>query len=254
MVAATGAVLGVMGTTPAVRFTRAVRECLTAVVVAAVGSLAAIGFDPVVVVSRYQYAVLLLALVGVFVLVYRLGAGLHGLGRRGVVTVALGAVILAATLLYAELIRRYGTPGLVRSLFDGVRWCRHHLGGYPRPIEAFLGVPALVWGTHMRARRRQGWWVCAFGVAATAPIAATLGNPEVSVGEALVTAGYSVVVGLVIGYVVIRIDLYLTGSPARGARVARADRPTTGPGRRAAREAEEAAAVRPEPARTQALL
>jgi hypothetical protein len=254
MVAAASAVLGVMGTTPAVRFARAVRECLTAVLVAAIGSLAAIGFDPVVVVSRYQYAVLLLALVGVFVLVYRLGAGLHGLGRRGVVVVALGAVILAATLLYAELIRRYGTPGLVRSLFDGVRWCRHHLGGYPRPIEALLGVPALVWGTHMRARRRQGWWVCAFGIAATAPIAATLGNPEVSVGEALVTAGYSVVVGLVIGYVVIRIDLFLTGSPARGTRVARSDRAATGPGRRAAREAEDAAAVRPEPARTQALL
>jgi len=254
MVAAVAAVLGVMGTTPAVRFARAVRECLTAILVAAIGSLAAIGFDPVVVVSRYQYAVLLLALVGVVLLVFRLGAGLHGLGRRGVVTVTLGAGILAATLLYAELIRRYGTPGLVQSLFDGVRWCRHHLGGYPRPIEALLGVPALVWGTHMRARRRQGWWVCAFGVAATAPVAATLGNPEVSVGEALITVGYSVLVGLLIGYAVIRVDLLITGSPARGARVARAARPGTGPGRRAAREAEDAAAVRPEPARTQALL
>jgi hypothetical protein len=254
MLAAVAAVLGVVGTTPARRFSRAVRECLTAVLVAAIGSLAAIGFDPVVVVSRYQYAVLLLALIGVVVLVFRLGAGLHGLGRRGAVTVALGAAILAATLLYAELIRRYGTPGLVQSLFDGVRWCRQHLGGYPRPIEALLGVPALVWGTHMRARRRQGWWVCAFGVAATAPVAATLGNPEVSVGEALITVGYSVLVGLLIGYVVIRIDLLLTGSPTRGTRAGRSTRPATGPGRRAAREAEDAAAVRPEPARTQALL
>ena len=42
-----------------------------------------------------------------------------------------------------------------------------------------LGVPALVWGTHMRARRRQGWWVCAFGVGATAPIAQLLVDPQV---------------------------------------------------------------------------
>jgi hypothetical protein len=53
------------------------------------------------------------------------------------------------------------------------------------------------------------------------------------------------VVGLVIGFVIIRIDVLLTGDP--GSR-------STSAGRRAAREAEDASAVRPEPLRTQALL
>jgi len=251
MLSAISAVLAVMSTTPAVRFMRAARECVIAAAIAAIGSLGAIGFAPVVTVSRFQYAVLGLALLGVFVLVYRLGAGLHGLGRRGVAVVATGALLLVATLLYAELIRRYATPGLVTSLRDGVQWCRDHLGGYARPIEALLGIPALVWGTHMRARRRQGWWVCAFGVAATAPIASTFANPEVSVVEGGLSMVYSLLVGLVIGYVVIRLDLLLTGSPG-AARGGAADAPR--PGRRAAREAEDAAAVRPEPRRTEALL
>ena len=276
MMAVISAVFAVMGTTPAVTFPRAARECAVATVIATVGSLAAIGYAPVVTVNRFQYAALALALIGAFLLVYRLGAGLHGLGRRGLATVTAGGVLLLATLLYAEAIRRYGTPGLIGSLRDGVIWLRDHLGGYPRPIEALLGVPALAWGTHMRARRRQGWWVCAFGVAATAPMASTFINPEVSVLEGLLSIAYSLVVGLLLGYLVIRADLFVTGSRARGRREGRGGRAgrtaraaggrrraevvepeqprPTAPGRRAARQAEEAAAVRPEPGRAQALL
>jgi hypothetical protein len=253
MMSAISAILAIMSTTPAVTVAKAARECVQAAFVAALGSLASIGYAPVVTVNRFQYAVLALALVGVFLLVYRLGAGLHGLGRRGFATVSAGGILLLATLLYAEAIRRYGTPGLVGTLRDGVVWLRDHLGGYPRPIEALLGVPALAWGTHMRARRRQGWWVCAFGVAATAPMASTYINPEVSVVEGVLSICYSLVVGLLIGYVVIRADLFLTGGSRRGRRSRRAAA-ANAPGRRAAREAEEAAAVRPEPRRTQALL
>lgn len=260
MMAAVSAVFAVMGTTPAVTFARAARECAVAAIIAALGSLAAIGYAPVVTVNRFQYTVLVFALIGVFLLVYRLGAGLHGLGRRGFATVSAGAILLLATLLYAEAIRRYGTPGLVGTLRDGVVWMREHLGGYPRPIEALLGVPALAWGTHMRARRRQGWWVCAFGVAATAPMASTFVNPEVSVVEGVLSICYSLVVGLALGYVVIGADLFLTGGRGRAgrnggngrSRRAAEARPVAG--RRAVREAEEAAAVRPEPRRTQALL
>lgn len=267
MTAVIAAVFAVMGTTPAVTFPRAARECAIATAGAVIGSLAAIGYAPVVTVNRFQYATLALALVGVFLLVYRLGAGLHGLGRRGLATVTAGGVLLLATLLYAEAIRRYGTPGLIGSLRDGVVWLRDHLGGYPRPIEALLGIPALAWGTHMRARRRQGWWVCAFGVAATAPMASTFINPEVSIIEGLLSIGYSVVVGLLLGYAVISADLFLTGGHARagsrrpsialGRRRAAPSEPEAAPvagGRRAARQAEEAAAVRPEPLRTQSLL
>jgi hypothetical protein len=257
MMAVVSAVLAVMATTPAVTFKRAARECGQAALVAIVGSLAAIGYAPAVTVNRFQYAVLAFSLIGVFLLVYRLGAGFHGLGRRGFLTVCAGAVLLLATLLYAEAIRRYGTPGLVGSLRDGVVWLRDHLGGYPRPIEALLGIPALAWGTHMRARRRQGWWVCAFGVAATAPMASTYINPEVSVIEGVLSICYSLVVGVAVGYVVISVDLFLTGGARRGSRSKRAKSAAAdakAPGRRAARAAEEATAVRPEPRRTQALL
>src|SRR3712207_8486302 len=107
------AVLAVMATTPAVRFVRAVRECFVAVLLAGIGALATVGFDPVVSVVRFEYVTLALAMVGAFGVVYRLGAGLHGLGRRGVVVVAVCGAVLALTLLYAELLRRYGSQELV---------------------------------------------------------------------------------------------------------------------------------------------
>jgi hypothetical protein len=237
MTCVVSAVLAVMVTTPAVRFTRAARECVVAVVVAAVGAMATIGFAPVVSVVRFEYVTLGLAMVGAFGVVYRLGAGLHGLGRRGLVVVAIGGVVLAVTLLYAEMLRRYGSQELVDHLLDGVRWSRDHLGAFPRPIETVLGVPALAWGCHMRARRRQGWWLCAFGVAATAPVANALVNPAISLLECGLSVLYGLLVGLAIGYAVIRADLALTGSRGQGGR-----------------RLEEAGAVRPEPPRTAALL
>ena len=231
------AVLAVMVTTPAVRFPAVVREVLVTAAVAAGGALAVVGFAPVLKVARFEYVTLGLALLAALAVVYRLGAGLHGLGRRGLLTVLVGTVLLALTLAYAELLRRYGTPGLVDTLLDAVTWSRHHLGAFPRPLETLLGVPALAWGIHMRARRRQGWWVCAFGVAATSPVANALVNPSVRLGECVLSVAYGVVVGLLLGYVVIRADLALTGSTGRRGR-----------------RAEAAAALRPEPARTRSLL
>ena len=115
-----------------------------------------------------------------------------------------------------------------------------HKAALSAPVA--FGVPALVWGTHMRSRRRQGWWVCLFGVALTAPVASTFLNPDVGLVEAALSVVYSILIGLVIAFIIIRIDLALTGSTAAGS------------GRRAAREADEASAVRPEPGRTHALL
>ena len=117
-----------------------------------------------------------------FLTVYRLGAGFHGLGTRGVVTVVAGQPDARAhpRVRRAAAALRHRTS-LVETLDDAVRWSHHHLGAFPRPIVALLGVPALTWGTHMRARRRQGWWVCAFGVALTAPVAYALVDPGRSV-------------------------------------------------------------------------
>ena len=193
MTCVVSAVLAVMVTVPGEHFARVARECCLAVLVAAIGALAVVGFDPVLSLVRFEYVTLGLSLVGVLVLVYRLGAGWHGLGRRGMVGVLIGGAILAVLLLYAELLRRYGPPDLVTSLLDGVRWSRENLGAFPRPIEAVLGIPALAWGVHMRARRRQGWWLCAFGVVGTTAVADSLVNPAISLRE----CGLSVAYGLV---------------------------------------------------------
>jgi hypothetical protein len=241
MTCVVSSVLGVMSTVPAVRFLHVIRECVIAMVIGGIGALATVGFEPAIAVVRFEYVTFALALAGAFFLVYRLGAGLHGLGRRGALVVVLGSVVLAGTLLYAELLRRYGTSGLVETLLDAVRWSRSNLGAFPRPIETVLGIPALAWGCHMRARRRQGWWVCAFGVAATSAAANSLVNPAIAIRESALSVTYGLVVGLVIGWMVIRLDLALTGPPG-GRR-----------GRRA-RVAEGAAAIRPEPRRSEALL
>ena len=64
MTCVVSAVLAVMATVPAVRFLQAVRECCIAVLVAAVGALATVGFHPVISLVRFEYATLGLALVG----------------------------------------------------------------------------------------------------------------------------------------------------------------------------------------------
>jgi hypothetical protein len=243
MTCVVAAVLAVMATVPARTFPRAVRECVVAAVIAGVGALAAVAFEPTIEVTRFEYVTFGLALAGAFGVVYRLGAGLHGLGRRGLVVVLVGAVLLAVSLAYAELLRRYASTDLVEQLLDGVRWSRRELGAFPRPIESVLGIPALAYGCHMRARRRQGWWVCAFGAAGTSAIANSLANPAISFAESALSVVYGLVVGLVLGYVVIRLDLAVTGG----------NRPRGTRGRRS-RADEAAAAVRPEPGRTQALL
>ncbi len=240
MTCVVAAVFAVMATVPAATYLRAVRECMIAVLLAGIGAVASIGFEPVITVARFEYATFGLALAGVFGVVYRLGAGLHGLGRRGLVIVVVGALLLTVTLAYAELLRRYGTTELVATLLDTVHWSREHLGAFPRPIVAVLGIPALAYGCHMRARRRQGWWICAFGVTATSAVGNSLANPGIAFSESALSVGYGLVLGLMIAFVVIRLDSLLTGGgSSRGRR---------------SRTSERASAMRPEPARGSALL
>lgn len=234
------ALLAVMATVPAATFLRSAREVVVALILSWTGAVAMAGYVEVgdldLDVNRLGYVVLGISVVVGLALVYGLGAGLHGLGRRGYV-LALGAVVLlAAALAYSEAVAHWGSQELVRPVDELRRVVRDNLGAVPHPIVAVLGIPALVWGTFMRARRRQGWWVCAFGVAATAPTTTRLIDRSVDLEAILLSGLYSLVVGLVIGYVVIRAEQYLGGSH----------------GHRARRD-EEAVAHRPEPGRFRAL-
>ena len=232
MTCVVGSVYAVMVTVPAITGWKAMREALVATLVAAVTAFAAVGFEPTVAIERFEIVSLLLALALVLAIVYRLGAGLHGLGRRGLIVVAIGLGVLVATLAYAELLRRYGAQSFVSSVLDFADSTSARIGAFPRPLVVLLGLPALVWGTHVRARRRQGWWFCAFGVAATVPLATGLVSPDTSYLEAGLRAVYSLVLGLLLGWLVIRVDLALTGPKGRGGR-----------------RAEEAGPHRPEPSR-----
>lgn len=229
-------VLAVVLTVPSQSVVGAVREVVVAVAVASVGAFATVGFEPTANSVRFAYITLALGLVVIFVLVWRFGAGLHGLGTRGVVILLTGTVGLAVSLAYGELLRRYGSEAAIGPVTQAALWSRDTLGATPRPMMILLGVPALLWGVHMRARRRQGWWVCAFGASATLVVAQRLVSSDISYVEAGLQVGYSVALGMVVGFLLIRLDLRLTGQRGRRARAA-----------------EEVHAQRPEPRRFAAL-
>lgn len=219
----TGGLFAVLATRPARRVLLTVREVAVAVVLAAIGALATAGFEPVADLDRFRYASLALALPLILVLVYRLGAGLHGLGRRGLLYVLLAGVVVALTLVYAELLQRYGDTALVSWSADIVDWTTDRVGTFPAPLASLLGIPALVWGTYLRSRRRQGWWVSAFGVAATVPIGYALVLPD-SWHDIWLRLAATLMVGLVIGLVICLVDRWaLSRRQRRGSRRAAAD-------------------------------
>jgi len=226
------AALALMLTMPARTVGRAILETMIAGAVATVGGLGVAGVDAGLHENRFAAVVLLVTLFGAFVMVFRLGAGFHGLGRRGYVVAAGATTLLVISLLYGAAFSRWGSHDLVGAL-DTVRdLTRDHLYAVPHPIEALLGVPALCWGSFMRARRRQGWWVCAFGAAFTAPSTTRFVVSGVPASTSLASIGYTLALGFALAWLVIRIDQRLTGS--RGRR---------------ARRIEESDALRPEPTR-----
>ncbi|QLQ09266.1 MAG: hypothetical protein HZY75_01330 [Nocardioidaceae bacterium] len=234
--AALAAILGTMLTQPARRVRDAVRELLVGVCVAVVGAFAVEAYRAPIAVDRAGFVALAVALGGTLLLVYRLGAGLHGIGRRGTVVVLLGILLLFVALGYSEAVHQWGSGDLRGNIDDFVSGVRDLFGAVPRPTEFLLGFPALMWGASIRARRRQGWWMCAFGSAGLTVVATSLLHP-IPLTESALVLGYSLVLGIVAGYLMIRLDAYLTG-----------------PRGRRARQAEEELAHRPEPGRTRPLL
>ena len=209
------ACLAVLATTPAPTVFAMLRELVVALLVASAGGLGAAGFAVRLDSERFAYTVLGLTLVATTALVYRLGGGLHSLGTRGLI-LALGAlVLLVIVLVYTAALTRYGSPELVLEVQKARAWTREHLGGVPHPVEILVGIPALAWGVSMRSHRRQGWWACLFGAAATGHVASDLvngGGPGLSTTLA---AAYSIVLGLLIGFALIRLERLLTGRGGR---------------------------------------
>lgn len=235
LVAVLAGILAVMATRPADSVVGATGEFVLAVVLAATGAVAVAGWDAPIDSSRYNLLVDGVSLLLTLGLVWRLGAGLHGMGRRGCLVVVAGAALIALVLVYGQVLRTYGSKSIVDTVNSTVAWFDHHLHGVPRPAEVLIGFPALVWGISTRASRRQGWWMCAFGVVGTATVATSLAAPRLDPVYAGLSTLYSVVLGLALGLVVHKVDTMLTGSGSRALR-GRGD-----------------AELRPEPGRTEPL-
>ena len=208
--------LGMLITRPAAGL-RAMGELVISAAVGVGGAVAVSAYDVELRHYRFRLLVLLLVLIAALVLAHRLGHGIGSLGRRGLVLISAGVVLLLVSVAYTQAIIHWGSPELVDSLVDGKAWLRDHLGAVPRPIEAFVGFPALVWGVAIRNRRRQGWWMCAFGALGAAGVATSLVRPGVGFEEALIATGYNVVIGGLLGLLIVAIDRVMTGP--RGKRV-----------------------------------
>ncbi len=207
-------VLGMVLTRPAGGL-RALLELVMCALAGVAGAVAVAAYDVGLRPFRFGVTVMVLVLVAGFALAWRLGQGVSSLGRRGLVLIIGGGLLVLALVAYAEAIRQWGSPELVQEVVDAKAWVSDNLGAAPRPIEALVGFPAMVWGVTVRNRRRQGWWMCALGSLGAAGVAASLVQPRIGFVEGLTATGYDVVVGAVLGLLVVALDRLLTAGGRR---------------------------------------
>jgi len=209
------AVLAVLVTRPA-GVLRSLGELVLSATVGVGGAFVVTAYDVTLRPFGFRLIVLMLVLAVALAVARRLGQGVGSLGRPGIILG--GAVLLVVSVAYAQAIRQWGSPELVAGVVDSLAWVEHRVGAVPRPIEALVGFPALVWGVVIRTRRRQGWWMCAFGALGAAGIATSLVQPRVEVSEALLAAGYNVVIGAALGLLIVALDRLIAGSGGRRVR------------------------------------
>lgn len=214
LTAVSGAVLAVMATRPAENSAEAIKESLIAVLVAASTMIAVGAWNAHVNSSFFNVVVLVAAMITSFVIVFSLGANLHGLTPR-YIAMLLGATgALAVLVVYAALVRNYGSDALVDAFESTVVWLRTTVIGVPRPVQVFLGFPALVLGVSLRSQRREGWWLMVFATIGTGVMATSVVNPYAFPTYISLSQLYSVILGLALGLVVRRFVVRESGSRA----------------------------------------
>jgi hypothetical protein len=215
VVAATSyGLLGMVMTRP-IAGLRAIREAVVAAAIGAAGAVAVTGYDVSLRPYRFRMMVLALTLLSALALARRLGLGFESLGRRGLVLMVVAVIVLAGAFGYVQAVRHWGSSEVVTSIGHAHGRIRDWLGASPRSIEALVGFPATIWGVAVRKRRRQGWWMSAFGSLAAAGVATSLASPSVKFAEAAGSTGYNLLIGSVLGLVVISMDRLLTGTGRR---------------------------------------
>lgn len=196
------AVWAVLVTRPAPTIIAAIGEFIITLVVALSGTIAVAAWNAPVDYQRFNLAVLAVSLVLAIALVWNLGAGLHGLGRQNFMIIAGVAAVILLILVYSSYVRSNGSQTLVRAIADAVIWTRQTINGVPRPVEVFVGFPALIVGVSRRAKRRDGWWIQVFAVIGTAVVTTSLVTPGAFPTYIGLSTLYSAVLGLIVGLVV----------------------------------------------------
>lgn len=196
------AVWAVMVTRPAANSVAATREYIVTLLVGLSGTLGVAAWNAPVDYQRFNLAVLAIALGLAISLIWNLGAGLHGLGRQNFLILAGVAAIVLLVLVYSSYVRSNGSETLIRLFDDAVVWMRLNIEGVPRPIQVFVGFPALIVGVSLRSRRREGWWVQVFAVIGTGVLTTSLVTPGAFPTYIGYSTLYSAILGLIIGLII----------------------------------------------------
>lgn len=201
LTAVLGAVGAVMVTRPAAAMPRSIVEYALALVVALSGTVGVAAWNAPVNYQRFNLIVISVSLGLAIALVWNLGAGLHGLGRQNL-TILLGvAAVFLLLLAYSSFVRTHGSQSLTQLFSDLVIWIRQNFRGVPRPVEVFIGFPALIVGVSLRSKRREGWWVLVFAVLGTSVLTTSLVTPGAFPTYIGLSTLYSAVLGLLVGLV-----------------------------------------------------
>lgn len=200
----TAAVWAVVFTRPALTVWQAIGEYLIAIVIALSGTLCVAAWNASVNYARFNVVVIAAALAVSIILVWNLGAGLHGLGKEHLVILSAIAALVVVVLAYSSFVRSHGSELVTDTIASVIIWMRQTIAGVPRPVEVFLGFPALIVGVSMRARTREGWWIMVFGVISTSVLTTSLVSPLAFPTYVGLSTLYSAVLGLIIGLVVRR--------------------------------------------------
>lgn len=225
------AVLAVMNTRPVAGIPGTIAEYGIALVSALSGTLAVAAWNAPVNYQRFNLVVISAALTLAIVMVWNLGAGLHGLGRQGLLIPVGGALLLLIVLTYSSFVRTHGSQPVVDAIGQVVIFLRQNFGGVPRPVEVLIGFPALVLGVSIRSRHREGWWVLIFAVIGTAVLTTSLVTPGALPSYIGLSTLYSSILGLAVGLVARHFVMRERSSRASRAveQVARVEPPRSAP-------------------------
>jgi hypothetical protein len=214
LIAAAAAVTAILAATWAVIVTRpaqtvigSLREFAVSILVATSGTIGVAAWNAPVNYQRFNLFVLAVSLALVIMIVWSLGAGLHGLGRQNLTILVGVAAVVVLLLAYSSFVRSYGSATIVDGFADLVIWLRQTFRGVPRPAEVFIGFPALIVGVALRSRRREGWWVLVFAVLGTGVITTSLVSPGAYPSYIALSTLYSIVLGVALGLILRRIVL-----------------------------------------------